>query len=76
MRLIPIATLCLALTACGTPTPEPADPVPDPQAAAPAQEPTALRRAIEEPLDKAHAVEAADAERDAERQRALEEAGG
>ena len=65
-----VATLLLA--GCDAPDPAPDEGVPDPQAA----QATELRDAINEPLDKAKAVEAADAERAADRDAALEAAGG
>jgi hypothetical protein len=69
MFRILLTTLVLVLLAgCDKPPPDPEAP-PDPQA-------TALRDTIQEPIDKAKGVEAADAQRDAERQKALEEAGG
>jgi hypothetical protein len=68
------ATLVLGVAGCSAPTPEPDEPL-DPQAAADAP-PLELRAAIEEPLDKAKAVEATQAADEAERQQALEDAGG
>ncbi|KFN49881.1 hypothetical protein [Arenimonas composti] len=67
-----VLTLALFLAGCGEPTPEPDG---EPQAPAPA-EPTALRAAIEEPLDKAKAVEDTQAAAEAERERMLAETGG
>jgi hypothetical protein len=71
------ATLVLGVAGCSAPTPEPDEPL-DPQAAAAAADapPLELRAAIEEPLDKAKAVEATQAADEAERQQALEDAGG
>lgn len=68
----------LLLGGCNAPDPAPDDGVPDPQAqaAAPAEGATELRDAIDEPLDKAKAVEASEEARDAERRADLEEAGG
>ncbi len=65
--LLMTATLAL-LAGCSKPPPDP-DAPPDPQA-------TALRDAINEPIDKAKAVEDAEAEREAARDKALEDAGG
>ena len=59
----------LLLAGCNAPDPAPDEGVPDPQA-------TELRDAIQEPLDKAKAVEATDAARAAERDAALDAAGG
>jgi hypothetical protein len=59
----------LALAGCNSPDPAPDEGVPDPQA-------TELRDAINEPLDKAKAVEDAERDREAEREQALEDAGG
>ena len=67
-----VATLLLA--GCDAPDPAPDEGVPDPQAQA--GDATELRDAINEPLDKAKAVEATDAARAAERDAALEDAGG
>lgn len=73
-----LLSVALLLGGCNAPDPTPDEGVPDPQAqAAPAaEEATELRDAINEPLDKAKAVEAAEAEREAERRAELEEAGG
>ncbi len=72
MRLPLILIACLALAACNAPTPDPTpDTLPEPEVAA-----TALREAINEPLDKAKAVEAIQAADEAERQQALKDAGG
>ena len=60
----------LGLSACSQPPPVPADP-PEPQAQA-----TELRDAIQEPIDKAKAVEATQNADEAERRQALEDAGG
>ena len=62
----------LLLSGCNAPDPAPDEGVPDPQAA----QATELRDAIQEPLDKAKAVEATDAARAAERDAALDAAGG
>jgi hypothetical protein len=71
MSRILLTTLLLALLAgCDKPPPDPEAP-PEPQAEA-----TELRDAIQEPIDKAKAFEATDAEREAERQKSLEEIGG
>ena len=67
-RLLP-AALLLLLAACNAPDPAPDEGVPDPQA-------SDLREAINEPLDKAKAVEESDKERAEARDQALEEAGG
>lgn len=72
MRLAPTLLVCLALAACDAPTPDPSpDTLPEPEARA-----TELREAINEPLDKAKAVEATQAADEAERQQALKDAGG
>ena len=72
MRLVLILASLVLATACDAPKPDPTpDTVPEPQAAN-----TELRDAIQAPLDKARAVEDTQAEDEAERQRALEEAGG
>ena len=72
MRLPLILAACLALAACDAPTPDPApDTLPEPEAPA-----SALRETLNEPLDKAKAVEATQAADEAERQQALEDAGG
>lgn len=75
------AALLLCLGGCSEPTPDPEEPLePQATAAAPADPaaspPGALRATIEEPLDKAKAVDASAAEEEAERQRELEEIGG
>lgn len=71
MSRILLTTLVLALLAgCSKPPPDPEAP-PEPQAEA-----SELREAIQEPIDKAKAVEDADRERDEERRKALEDAGG
>ena len=73
MRHAPFAAAAaLLLAGCNAPDPAPDEGVPDPQAA----QATELRDAINEPLDTAKAVEAADAERAADRDAALEAAGG
>lgn len=75
MSAVLAATVLLA--GCDSPEPVPDDGVPDPQAqAAPSQQATELRDAIREPIDKAKDVEAEEAAREAERQKALDEAGG
>jgi hypothetical protein len=72
MRLPLTLAACLVLAACDAPTPDPApDTLPEPEARA-----TELRDAINEPIDKAKAVEATQAADEAERQKALEDAGG
>ena len=72
MRHFLILAACLALAACDAPTPDPTpEPLPEPEARA-----TGLRDAINEPLDKAKAVEATQAADEAERQQALKDAGG
>jgi len=71
MRLALTLAACLALTACDAPTPDPTpDTLPEPEAKA-----TQLRDAINEPLDKAKAVEAAQTADEAQRRQALEDAG-
>lgn len=68
---------CLALAGCSDPPPTPEADPPEPQVAAPSGgQHTQLREAIEEPLDKVRAVEDAQADRNAERDRAIEDAGG
>ena len=70
-------SLALLLAGCDSPEPVPDEGVPDPQAqAAPADEATGLRDAIQEPIDKAKDVETEEAAREAERQQALDAAGG
>ncbi|MBW8367795.1 MAG: hypothetical protein K0M70_08060 [Arenimonas sp.] len=72
MRTALILAACLALAACDAPTPDPApDTLPEPQTGS-----TQLRDAINEPIDKAKAVEANQASSDADRRKALEDAGG
>ncbi len=72
MRLPLTLLACLALAACEAPTPDPSpDTLPEPEA-----QPMELRKAINEPLDKAKAVEATQAADEAERQKALQDAGG
>lgn len=72
MRIPVLLAILFALGGCDAPRPDPdPDPIPEPQAQA-----TELRDAIQEPLDKARAVEATQAAEEAERQQALEEAGG
>ena len=74
MRRLSIPTACLLLlAACSDPVQEPLpEPSPDPQTA----EATELRDAIQAPIDKARAVEDTQAADEAERQDALENAGG
>lgn len=77
MKMMLLALACLALAACSSPPPVPEGDPPEPQAAAPADAgSSALRDTINEPLDKARAVEDAQADRNAERDQALEDAGG
>jgi PBP1b-binding outer membrane lipoprotein LpoB len=72
-RLSILTALVLILAACSDPAPEPLpEPSPDPQTA----DATELRDAIQAPIDKAKAVEDTQAADDAERQDALENAGG
>lgn len=72
MRLALILAAALLASACEAPKPDPApDTVPEPQASG-----TALRGAIQAPLDKAREVEHTQAADEAERARALDEAGG
>lgn len=72
MRLALILASVLLATACDAPKPDPApDTLPEPQATH-----TGLSDAIQAPLDKAREVEDTQAAQEAERQRALEEAGG
>jgi PBP1b-binding outer membrane lipoprotein LpoB len=74
MHRLSILTACLLLlAACSDPVQEPLpEPSPDPQTA----EATELRDAIQAPIDKARAVEDTQAADEAERQDALENAGG
>ena len=70
MRLALILIACLATAACDAPTPDPTpDTLPEPKA-------TELRHANNQPLDKAKEVEATQAADEAERQKALQDAGG
>lgn len=72
-----LLALALLLAACSDPITEPLpEPSPDPQTGAAHPQATELRDAIQEPLDKARAVEAAQAADEAERRDALENAGG
>ena len=72
MRLPLTLLACLALAACDAPTPDPdPDTLPEPEA-----RPTQLREAINQPLDKAKAVETTQAADEAERQKVLSDAGG
>lgn len=72
MRLALTLLACVALAGCDAPTPDPApDTLPEPEAGA-----GGLRGAINQPLDKAKAVDATQAADEAERQKALEDAGG
>lgn len=75
-RLPILFAATLLLGACSDPVPEPLpEPSPDPQTAT-AAEATELRDAIQAPMDKAHAVEDTQAADEAQRQEALENAGG
>lgn len=66
----------LLLAACSDPVTEPLpEPSPDPQTSAAEPQATELRDAIREPIDKARAVEEAQAADEAERREALEAAG-
>jgi hypothetical protein len=72
---IPLWFACvIAVAGCSAPTQEP-DPAPVPEPSAQPQA-TQLREAIQEPLDKAREVEATQAADEAERRKALEDAGG
>lgn len=72
MRLALILIACLATAACDAPTPDPTpDTLPEPEVRA-----TELRDAINQPLDKAKEVESTQAADEAERQKALQDAGG
>lgn len=74
MRLALILSAALLATACDAPKPDPTpDTVPEPQAQAANTE---LRDAIQAPLDKAREVETTQADDEARRQQALEDAGG
>jgi hypothetical protein len=73
MRIPLLLAGVIAVAGCHAPKPEPdPDPIPEPQAQPQA---TQLREAIQEPLDKAREVEATQAADEAERQKALEDAG-
>ena len=75
-HFLPLA-LALLLGACSDPAPEPLpEPSPDPQTAEAEPRATELRDAMQAPIDKAHAVEQTQAAEEAERQQALDEAGG
>ena len=75
-RLPTLLAATVLLAACSDPVQEPLpEPSPDPQTTT-ADEHTALRDAIQAPIDKARAVEDASAAEEAERQDALENAGG
>lgn len=68
---------CLALAGCSDPPPTPEADPPEPQVAeSTSGQHTELREAIQEPIDKARAVEDTQADRNAERDQALEDAGG
>ena len=72
MKIPLLLASLIALGGCDAPRPDPdPDPIPEPQAQA-----SQLRDAIQEPLDKARQVEATQAADEAERQQALDEAGG
>lgn len=76
-RLPPLFALVLLLAACSDPAPEPLpEPSPDPQTTAAEPQATELRDAMQAPIDKARAAEEAQAAQEAERQDALEDAGG
>lgn len=76
-RLLLPSLLVLLLAACNDPAPESLpEPSPEPQTAATEPAATELRDAIQEPIDKARAVEATQAADEAERRKELEEAGG
>jgi hypothetical protein len=75
-RLPMFLAAAVLLAACSDPVQEPLpEPSPDPQTAG-AAEATELRDAIQAPIDKARAVEDAQAADEAERQDTLENAGG
>lgn len=74
MRLALILASLMLASGCDAPKPDPTpDSVPEPQAGAANTE---LRDAMQAPVDKAREVEEAKAADEAERRRALEEAGG
>ena len=76
-RLPALFVLPLLLAACSDPQPEPLpEPSPEPQTAAAEPQATELRDAMQAPIDKARAVEETQAADEAERQDALENAGG
>lgn len=56
--LLPIAA-CVMLAACSKPEPPERDDPPEPQAVAATAQPAELTQAIQEPLDKANAAQAA-----------------
>jgi hypothetical protein len=66
MRPVPVLLLALLVSGCGAAEP----------ATAPDGEASELRESIQAPLDKAKEVEATQAAEEAERQKALDEAGG
>ena len=75
-RLPMFFAAAVLLAACSDPVQEPLpEPSPDPQTAG-AADATELRDAIQAPIDKARAVEDAQAADEAERQDTLENAGG
>jgi PBP1b-binding outer membrane lipoprotein LpoB len=76
-RFLALLALASLLSACGDPAPEPLpEPSPDPQTAAAEPQATELRDAMQAPIDKARAVEETQAADEAERQQALDDAGG
>lgn len=78
MPRLPMFFAALLLAGCSDPVQEPLpEPSPDPQTAAPADaDGTELRDAMQAPIDKARSIEEAQAADAAERQDALENAGG
>lgn len=75
LRILALAAL-LPIAGCSPPEPPDKEQPPEPIAATPAQDPTALRRAIEQPIDKAKAAEDATATAQKAQQDALDAATG
>lgn len=75
MRLLPCLALALVLAACSRPQPPDTERPPEPQAGETA-EATALREAMQAPIDRAHAAEASVQEAAQRQQAAIDAAGG